>query len=223
MKVTFVLLAAMLPTAALANTDADAQIWTNFSATGSLSGPIMGNTELSVRGSNDQGRIYETQMTGQLGYKVSKAVTVWVGYRRVVGYRDNQRASRENRIRQQININLGTLAGGKLTARSGLEWRTREGSDGTGVRARQQFKWAIPIKKGGKTDFVLAHEDFVSLNSTSWGQQGGYNRMRNFIGINTPITKGVRAEIGYQNQWDIRRGTFDRVFHIGLVTLAYSF
>jgi Protein of unknown function (DUF2490) len=223
MKVTFALLAALLPTAALANTDADAQVWTTLNATGSLSGPIVANFEVLQRASNDQNRIYESEMTAQLGYKVSKAVTVFVGYTRVPGYRGALPTTIENRIREQVNWNAGNLGPGTLASRTLLEQRSREGASGTGVRLRQQFKWTMPFKAKGKTGLVLSHESFVSLNSTAWGQQSGYNRMRNFIGIGTPVLPKLRGEFGYLNQWDIRRGTYDRVAHAATFTLAYSF
>lgn len=223
MKVTIALLVASLPTTAFANVDADAQVWTTANATGSIAGPLMFNGEVLARASNDQSRIYESEMTAQLGYKVSKAVTLWAGYTRVPGYRDALPTTIENRIREQISVNFGKFAGGTLASRTLLEERSREGSAGTGVRLRQQFKWTKPFHKGGKTGLVLSHESFVSLNSTAWGQLSGYNRMRNFAGIGTPVFARVRGEFGYLNQYDFRRGSYDRIAHAATVTLSYSF
>jgi Protein of unknown function (DUF2490) len=223
MKVTIALLAATLPSAAFANVDADAQLWGTLNATGSISGPLMFNGEVLARASNDQSRIYEAEMTAQLGYKVSKAVTLWVGYTRVPGYRSGLPATIENRIRQQISWNVGKFAGGSLASRTLLEERAREGRTGTGVRLREQLKWTKPFHKDGKTGLVLSHESFVSLNTTAWGQASGYNRMRNFVGIGTPVLKKVRGEFGYLNQYDFRRGSYDRMAHAATFTLSYSF
>jgi Protein of unknown function (DUF2490) len=223
MKVTFALLAATLPTAAFANVDADAQLWGTVNATGSLSGPLMFNGEVVARASNDQNRIYEAEVTAQLGYKLSKAVTLWAGYTRVPGYRGALPTTIENRIRQQVSANLGKFGGGALASRTLLEERSRDGSPGTGVRLRAQFKWIRPFHTNGKTALVLWHESFVSLNSTAWGQISGYNRMRNFVGIGTPIVKTVRGEFGYLNQYDFRRGSFDRMAHAAAFTVSYAF
>jgi Protein of unknown function (DUF2490) len=223
MKVTIALLAALLPTAALADTDADAQVWTTLSASGSLSGPIMIGGDAQFRASNDQGRFTETQLTAQIGYKFSKKVTAWIGYRRVIAYRANLPATTEHRIRPQLNIDLGKLAGGSLADRAILEFRYRDGIAREGTRFRNQLKWQLPIKKGSKTNFVLSHEDFIGLNSTAWGQQSGYTGMRNFVGIGTPVLPKLRGEFGYLNQWDIRRRTYDRVAHVAQFSLAYSF
>jgi hypothetical protein len=223
MKVTFALLAAMLPTAALANTDADAQAWSTLSASGSLSGPIMIGGDVQGRYSNDQSRIAESQYTAQLGYKFSKKVTAWIGYRLVLNHRNNLPNLTEHRIRPQVTLDLGKLAGGSLANRTIVEFRYRNDIAGMGARFRNQLKWQLPIKKGSKTNFVLSHEDFIGLNSTAWGQQSGYTRMRNFIGIGTPVLPKLRGEFGYLNQWDIRRRTFDRVAHVAQFNLAYSF
>jgi Protein of unknown function (DUF2490) len=221
MKVIIALIAATLPVAAFANVDADAQLWGTVNATGSVSGPLMFNGEVVARASNDQSRIYESEMTAQLGYKLSKAVTLWAGYTRVPGYRGALSTTIENRIRQQISVNFGGFAGGSLASRTLLEERLREGR--TGLRLRQQFKWTKLLQKGGKTGLVLWHESFVSLNSTPWGQLSGYNRMRNFVGIGTPVFKQVRGEFGYLNQYDFRRGSYDRIAHAASFTLSYSF
>jgi hypothetical protein len=223
MKVTFALLATLVPAVASANVDADAQLWGTANATGSISGPLMFNGEAVVRASNDQNRVYEAEITAQLGYKVSKAVTLWAGYTRVPGYRGALPTTIENRIREQVSWNIGKLGSGTLASRTLLEQRSREGTSGTGVRVRQQFKWTMPFKAKGKTGLVLWHESFVSLNSTPWGQLSGYNRMRNFVGIGTPVLKQVRGEFGYLNQYDFRRGSFDRIAHAAAFTVSYAF
>lgn len=209
--------------AAPSELDADAQIWTAFSTTGSVAGPVMLNGEVVVRASNDQGRINDVQFTGQMGYRLSKDVTVWIGYRRVIGNSRGSPKTFENRFRQQLNIRVGPLAGGTLASRTVFEQRWREGAPDMASRIRQQFRWAKPLRKASKTDFVLSHESFVHFNSTSWGVQSGYSRMRNFAGINTPIAENLRAELGYLNQFEIRRGQADRMGHVGFFALAYSF
>ncbi len=211
-----------LPAPALAAADHDAQGWFTVNATGSLKGPVMANFEVLGRASEDQGRIYEAEMTGQIGYKLSKAVTVWAGYTRVPGYRGALPTVIEQRARQQVTASLGKLAGGTLASRSLLEQRFREGVNETGWRFRQQFKWSHPLRRGGKTAFVLGHESFIGLNRTE-GQTAGYQRMRNLIALNMPIAKPIKAEFGYLNQYDFRKSATDRIAHAATVTLSYAF
>jgi Protein of unknown function (DUF2490) len=223
MKVIVALFVAILPGVAFANVDADAQLWSTLNATGSISGPLMLGGEIVVRASNDQNRIYESEATVQIGYRVTDAVTLWAGYTRVPGYRSGLPTTIENRIRQQVSWNMGTFAGGTLASRTLLEERTREGHTGNALRLREQLKWTKPFHKNGKTALVLWHESFVSMNSTAWGQISGYNRMRNFIGVGAPVVKQVRGEFGYLNQYDFRRGSDDRIAHAAALTLSYIF
>ena len=46
--------------------------------------------------------------------------------------------------------------------------------------------------------------------------------MRNFLGINTPITKQVSAEFGYLNQHGFVRGGEDTSDHVASVSLSLN-
>ena len=45
-----------------------------------------------------------------------------------------------------------------------------------------------------------------SLNTTSWGQRGGYERMRNAAGISIPLSPRLKGDVGYLNQYRFGRG-----------------
>ncbi|MBA3898298.1 MAG: DUF2490 domain-containing protein [Sphingomonadaceae bacterium] len=213
---------ALTPFPALAGVDQDAQAWLTISGSGSIAGPVMGSFELIGRASDDQNRIYETEAIVHIGYKLSKAATVWVGYNRNTLYRGPLPTGHENRAREQLNLNLGKVAGFAIGSRTLLEQRFRNGSGDVGVRLREQIKLTRPFREGGKTALVLWHDSNFSFNSTDWGQQAGYERMRNFAGVGFPIAKSLKAEFGYLNQYDFRKNAPDRMAHAASLTLSFA-
>ena len=62
---------------------------------------------------------------------------------------------------------------------------------------RPYAKLTLPNANGGKTTLVLIHESFVNLNKSPFQTVGGEDRMRNCIGINTPLAQHVNVEAGY--------------------------
>lgn len=206
---------------ALAEIPEDAEAWITLGAGGPISGKLLGNFEAIARFSNDEDGLYEAEFGGFLGYKVSKATALWVGYVRVPRYRRGGPTTVEDRIRQQVTADLGKVAGGSLSGRVRLEERFRDGG-GVGLRLRPQVKFSLPLRKDGPA-FVLSHESFITLNNTGWGQRKGFERMRNFVGVSTAVTKAVKAEIGYLNQYNTPPGGRDSIDHAGTLTLSYSF
>jgi len=72
------LAACMLPTTAHASQDE--QLWTTASATVKLSDHWRLSQEIVARFSDDRKGLYEIESNTLVGYKLSKAVTVWAGY-----------------------------------------------------------------------------------------------------------------------------------------------
>jgi hypothetical protein len=91
-----------------------------------------------------------------------------------------------------------------------------------GWRVRERLQLQIPLKPK-KTNLVVSNELLFSLNTTNWGARAGFDQMRNFIGVNFPIGKGLTLETGYQNRYQVRRGSADRMDHIIPITLSISF
>ena len=214
----------LISTSAHASVDDDRQVWTILTTTGSLSGPLMFSGEAVARYSNDYRGIVDTEFAALLGYRFSPTAAAFAGYARVPIYPGEGRpAVIENRLREQINVIIGNVAGGVLSSRSLLEERRREQAAGTGLRFRQQLRYVHALHRGSTTRLVVWHESFVSLNSTAWGQQAGYNRMRNFIGLGLPLTRTIAGEFGYLDQYDIRRDAQDRDAHALAIVLSYGF
>src|SRR3546814_3641158 len=100
---------------------------------------------------------------------------------------------------------------------------SRDGDD-IGLRLRPQIKYTLPLGTGSKTTLVLSHESFIQVNDTDWGQASGYARMRNAIGVKTPLSKVVSVELGYLNQYDFGlHGAHDKMAHAATVALSLGF
>ena len=225
MRVIFVTLAAaaaLIPATAWARDDA--QLWTAVSATVKLGDDFRLSQEVIARFSDNRNGLYEIESNTLLGYRLSKKVTIWAGYTHDPNYAAGNFTVMEHRGREQITFdNLAKIGGGTLSARMRLEQRWREGVDGTGWRARPYAKFTLPLKKGRKTALVLSHESFINLNNAPFQRVDGLDRMRNLIGISTPIAKNINAEIGYLNQHSFVRNGEDNDDHAASFALSFSF
>lgn len=208
---------------ALAAMEDDAQIWLRMGASGSVSGPWQAGFEAVLRFGDSAGGLYESEYGGNVGYQFSPAFGLSAGYVRVPTYSRQGVTRTEDRFRQQLNLALGTVAGGRLNGRVRIEQRLVSSGDDIGVRLRPYLVWSRPFRRGGRTALVLSHESFVNLNGTDWGQRGGYDRMRNLVAVSTPLAKGVAAEIGYLNQYGFRPKSRDTQDHAASFAISYSF
>ena len=194
MAIGAVLLAA-LPSVAEAD---DGQVWLSANARG----PIAGRVELGVEtierfGRDGEGGLYESENVAMLGFRFDRA-TLAAGYVRDIAYH-GAGATIEQRARQDFSVDhLATIGGLVIGARLRAEERWRDGSSGTGVRIRPFVRLTLPVT--GKLNLLASHESFVNLGGGA-GQRGGYDRAREVLGVGVPMTKRVRVEIGYLNQW----------------------
>ena len=201
----------------------DNQVWGSASVNVKLSDKWRFQQELTTRFSDDRNGLYEVESVTMLGYRVAKDVTLAAGYVHNPQYAGGDFTVMEHRAREQVTFdNVARIGSGKLSARMRLEQRWREQVDGTGWRMRPYVKFSLPLAKGSKTSLVLSSETFVNLNTTPFQKQDGLDRMRSFIGINTPITKSVSAEFGYLNQHGFVRGGEDTSDHVASVSLSLS-
>jgi hypothetical protein len=201
----------------------DSQAWASASASVKLSDKWRLQQEFTSRFSNNRNGLYEVESVTLLGLRVAKDVTLAAGYVHNPQYSDGDFTVMEHRAREQVTFdNVARIGAGKLSARLRMEQRWREHVDGTGWRVRPYVKFTLPLAKGSKTSLVLASETFINLNSTPFQRQDGLDRMRNLIAINTPLAKGLSAEIGYLNQHGFVRGGEDSSDHVASVSLSLS-
>lgn len=210
-----------LAIAAPAIASEDTQHWETLNVTVSLPDDFKLNSETTMRSGDERG-FYEIESSLMAGKKVSKNVTVWAGYVFNPTYNHGDFRVREHRFRQQVNFdNVARIGKVKLAGRVRMEERWREGRDGTGWRLRPQVKASMPLV--GKTNFVLSHESFINLNTTSFQTVGGYERMRNSAVVNVPLAKNLAVDVGYLNQHGFVRGGADTSDHVLTVGLSANF
>lgn len=217
------LLAAIaLPSTARASEDE--QLWTTASATVKLSEHWRLSQEVVARFSDDRKGLYEIESNTLVGYKLSKAVTIWAGYTHDPQYAGGDFTVMEHRGRQQVTFdNIAKIGPVSISARMRMEERWRDGVDGTAWRLRPYVKLVMPFREGGKTALVLSHESFFDINKTNFQRVQGEERMRNMIAITTPVAKNVNAEIGYLHQHGFRPDADDSNDNVASFSLGFSF
>jgi hypothetical protein len=201
----------------------DGQLWLRASASGELPGGWQVGLESVLRFGDEADGLYEGEYGGTIGRELSEGVSAAAGYLRVPSYSRDGVTRRENRFRQQLSFPVAHVMGGRLIGRFRIEERVVDTGNDLGVRLRPFLSWSSPIRSGSRTQVLLSHESFVNLNGTDWGQRGGYDRMRNFAGVTTPLAKRLALEIGYLNQYGFQRGEPDTQDHAASVGLSYRF
>jgi uncharacterized protein DUF2490 len=145
-------------------------------------------------------------------------VELSVGYRHVEDWNRGERLPNEERLRQMVLVPLGAGFSGRLR----LEQRFNSGGGGVGVRLRPRLGFDTPLGDRGLKLFAT-QEHFVNLNTTAWGQNGGYERMRNAAGLSFRLSDDLRGEAGYLNQYRFGRGgRRDQMDHAATFTLSFN-
>jgi hypothetical protein len=225
MRHSIIAAAALLAgtTAVPANAAHDEQLWTTQVVNVKLADKWRVQEELVERFSDARHGLYEIESNTLLGYKLSKAVTLWAGYTHDPQYSAGHFTVMERRFREQVSFdNVAKLGPGKLSFRLRMEQRWRDNAAGTGWRLRPYAKYTLPLARGSKTALIVSSEPFINLNTTPFQKQDGLERVRNLIAISTPLSKKITAEIGYLNQHGFVRGGPDTSDHVASVSLSLS-
>lgn len=196
----------------------DIQHWETLNVTVNLPDDFKLNSETIARSSDARG-FYEVEESVMVGKKVSKKVTVWLGYTYNPTYLQGQFRAREHRFRQQVNFdNVVQLGKVRIGGRVRLEERWRNGQQGTAWRLRPQVKATLPLPD--KFSLSVAHESFIDLNTRTFQRVEGYERMRNSISLGVPLTKNLSMDVGYLNQHGFVPNAVDSSDHA--ITLGLS-
>lgn len=210
-------LGSTLLVAAPALASEDSQTWQTATVNLALPENYKVQNETVFREGDAKG-FYEIENTLSVGKKLDKVFTVWLGYTFDPQYSHGTLTRREHRLRQQVSFdNFATLGKVKLSGRLRLEERWREGLAGTGWRLRPQVKASVPLS--GKASLVVASEQFINLNNSSFQTVDGLERMRNSVAVVMPLSKKLTLDFGYLNQHGfVPAGpdTSDNVLTLGL-------
>lgn len=218
----FVLGGAMIFSAAARAAD-DSQLWTNVTATAKLSTKWRLSEDITSRFSDHKHGLYEIESNTLIGYNVANGITLWAGYTHDPNYSGGHFTVMEQRAREQVTFdNFTQLGSAKLSGRIRTEQRWRDGFSGTGWRVRPYLKYALPLRHGGHTAFVISTEPFFNLNTTPFQRTSGLDRVRTFVGLSTPLMKNATADIGYLNQHTFVRGGPDTDDHVASISFALS-
>lgn len=196
----------------------DEQVWFQANGNTKLSDKTVLTVEAIGRFSDKAGGFAHDEFGGSLTYKLSKNVDVAIGYRHVDDYVGGVARPNEERLRQVVTVALGH----GFATRLRFEQRFNSSGSGIGVRLRPQLRFNHRISRGGVEVFAT-QEHFLNFNTTAWGQRSGYERMRNAIGLSIPLSKQVKTDIGYLNQYRFgRNGARDQMDHAATMALTLS-
>lgn len=213
--------AATVGAAAPALASEDTQYWQTLNLSVALPDNFKISNETVRRASETRG-FYEIENNLMIGKKVSKVVTLWLGYVFNPQYNHGSFRQREHRFRQQVNFDSFAVLGKvKLSGRMRLEQRWREGQPGTAWRLRPQFKASTPL--AGKTTVSVSSEAFIDLNNTNFQKVDGLERLRSAVYITMPLNKQISIDFGYLNQHGFVPNGPDSSDHVLTTGLSASF
>lgn len=205
--------AVFLPASAHAQAETDEQAWTSINVIAPASKEVDAMVEVHARYFDGVSRLGQLLVRPSLTYKLPQGFSVAGGYVYVRTRPLGGRATDEHRSWEQVGYVFARNADGPtLVGRTRLEQRFRPDSDGTGWRLRQFVRAQLAISAESRVRAVVWNESFFGLNGTRWGQRGGVDQVRTFVGVALPVATGVTVEPGYFNQTVFRVGR-DRVNH----------
>jgi hypothetical protein len=192
-------LTTLVTAAASAVTESESQVWTAMVMTAKLgdpkspSGPSLWLDEHYREGPGRSVFIVRPA----LGFRFSKVVSGWLGYAWVPTLQDDAPTLNEHRIWQQaiVQDKVGAFT---LQARPRVEQRFRSDDGDVGARGRLFLRGMWRFVEDVPLDLVLWDEIFVAFNDTAWGQSGGFDQNRAFVGPAVTIDE-LRLEAGYLN------------------------
>ena len=196
----------------------DEQLWFQTNGSVELSGKDKLTLEAIGRFSDKANGFSHAEAGVLYTRKLSSGVELSFGYRHVADYDHGVALPNEERLRQMVLVPLGSGFGIRL--RSEQRFNSRGGA--AGFRVRPRLGYELALGDHGLKLFAT-QEHFINLNTTAWGQRGGYERMRNAVGISIPLGGKLRGEVGYLNQYRFGRdGRRDQMDHAATFTLNFN-
>lgn len=196
----------------------DSQLWLQTNGTVSIGAREKVTLE-GIGRFSDRAQGFSHAEAGALFTHTTKGgVELSFGYRHVEDWNRGVAQPNEERLRQMVLVPLG----GGFSGRLRVEQRFHSTGGAIGVRARPRLGLDLPLNDRGLKLFAT-QEHFVNLNTTSWGQRGGYERMRNAAGLSIGLGGKLRGDIGYLNQYRFGRdGRRDQMDHAATFTLSFN-
>jgi hypothetical protein len=196
----------------------DEQLWLQVNASVTIGARDKVTLESIGRFSDRADGFAHAEFGGLFTHTTRGGIELSFGYRHVEDWNQGVRLANEERLRQMVLVPLGSGFTGRLR----FEQRFNSGGSEIGFRLRPRLGFERPLNGHGLRLYAT-QEHFVNLNTTAWGQRGGYERMRNAVGISIPLGGRLRGEIGYLNQYRFGRdGRPDQMDHVATFTLSFN-
>lgn len=196
----------------------DEQLWLQTNATVTIGAREKVTLEGIGRFSDRAEGFSHAELGALFTHTTAGGIELSIGYRHVEDWNRGVVLPNEERLRQMVLVPLGSGFSGRLR----LEERFNSSGGGIGVRVRPRLGFDTPLNDKGLKLFAT-QEHFLNLNTTSWGQQGGYERMRNAAGLSFGLGGKLRGEVGYLNQYRFGRGgRRDQMDHAATFTLSFN-
>lgn len=184
------------------------KLWTNAQITGSFKKDSPWNyyLEPQLRFVDDAYKFNAANVYAGIYYQINPTVSAWFGLYRNDVKHFNGDTTQENRVWEQIDWNALTysmvdLSRVDLTSRSRLEQRKRVNESTVANRFREKITLRIPFTCLKDYYFVVADEIFLQLNQPNWVPQRVFSQNRASLGVQIPINKQAKYEVGYLNQY----------------------
>jgi hypothetical protein len=196
----------------------DEQLWLQANGSVTMGAREKVTMEGIVRFGNRADGLSHTEIGGLFTHTTRGGIELSFGYRHVEDWNQGVRLPNEERLRQMILVPLGAGFNGRLR----FEQRFNSSGGEIGFRLRPRLGFDTPVGVGN-LHLVATTEHFLNLNTTAWGVRGGYERMRNAVGVSIPLGGGLRGELGYLNQYRFgRNGGRDQMDHVATFTLSFN-
>ena len=203
--------------------DSDFQAWNALAIAGPVKddGRFLLWFDAHARFRDDASDLGVSILRPAVGWRVNSNLDVWAGYARVVSRASGRANIEEDRTWQQATYSLPSILNSSLSGRSRLEQRYRETGDDTGWRFRQFVRWAKPINES-PFSIVVWDELFLNINDADWGQRGGFDQNRLFVGAAWHVSDNARFEGGYLNNILDTPTSEEQINHNLSLTLFWS-
>src|ERR1043165_954163 len=178
----------------------DEQLWLQVNASVTIGAREKVTLEGIGRFSDRADGFSHAEFGGLFTHTMRGGIELSIGYRHVEDWNQGVRLANEERLRQMILVPLGLGFSGRLR----FEQRFNSSGSEIGFRLRPRLGFDTPLGAGNMHLFATS-EHFLNLNSTAWGARGGYERMRNAVGLAVPLGGRLRGEFGYLNQYRFGR------------------
>jgi hypothetical protein len=196
----------------------DEQLWLQVNGSVEVGAREKLTMEAIARFSDRAEGLSHTELGLLFTHKLRSGVELSFGYRHVEDWDRNGRLPNEERFRQMVLVPLG----GGFSGRLRFEQRFNSSGGEIGFRLRPRLGYDTPLGSHGLHLFATS-EHFLNFNSTAWGARGGYERMRNAVGVSIPLGRRLRGEVGYLNQYRFGRdGRRDQMDHVATFTLSFN-